>query len=275
MIRNASFMHSAQWVARGVFAAALLSACGQDPVSTPTTTSAGDLSSAYESLSRDLQACEDAQDACTTAAAGDAAKVKTCDDQAAACKQKTKPAEDAAKKHLCAAAEGCARGHHDDDAGPGEDVHHCVEHHAPKMPSQTCIKDLFECLDKAGIRSSSMTLTDAEKAAITTCAETAHTCFMSDMADRRHNGGDHGDHHAAGAGAPQGHHDGAAGSRPMGWAGEPAHHEAGGPAHPAAGGSDAPRHHDEAGSDARGPRAGAPAPRGPGRRDEGGAGGGN
>jgi hypothetical protein len=153
------------------------------------------------------------------------------------------------------------------------------------MPSQTCIKDLFDCLDKAGIRSSSMTLTDAEKAAITTCAETAHTCFMTDMADRRHNGGPGGgpgDHHEAGAGAPQGpgggHHDGAAGSRPSGWAGEPAHHEAGAPAHPAAGGSDAPRHHDEAGTDARGPRAGAPAPRGDGRgpgHHEGGAGGGN
>jgi hypothetical protein len=286
MIRHASILQSAQWVARGVFAAALLSACGQDSASTPTTPSAsGDLSSAYESLSRSLQACEDAQDACTTTAAGDATKVKACDDQAAACKEKTKPAEDDARKHLCDAAKGCARGHHDDDGGVkgpgGEDMHHCVEQHAPKMPGPSCMKDLFDCLDKAGIRESSMQLSDAAKTAITTCAETAHTCFMTDMADRRHNGRGPGDHHEAGAGAPQGpgtgHHDGAAGDGPKGWAGAPAHHEAGGPARPASGGADAPRHHDEAGTDAH-ERAGAPAPRGnggPGRRGEGGAGGGH
>jgi hypothetical protein len=273
MIRHVSILQSAQWIARGVFAAALLSACGQDSVSTTTPSSSDDLSTTYESLSRSLQACEDAQDACTTAAAGDATKTKACDDKAAACKEKTKPAEADARKHLCDAAEGCARGRHDrdDDGGvSGDDMHHCMERHAPKS-SPSCNKDLFACLDKAGIRESSMQLSDAAKAAITACAETAHTCFMTDMEGRRHGG----DHNAAGGAAPQGpgsgHHDGAAGARPMGMG-----HEGGAPAHPAAGGADAPRHHDEAGSDGR-DRAGAPAPRGngngPGRRGEGGAGG--
>jgi len=278
MIRHASISQSAQWLARGVFAAALLSACGQDSVSTATPSSSDDLSSAYESLSRSLQACEDAQDACTTAAAGDAAKTKVCDDQAAACKEKTKPAEADARKHLCDAAKGCARGHHDDDGGvrgPGGDMHHCMEQHGPKSGSPSCMKDLFTCLDKAGIRESNMQLSDAAKAAITACAETAHTCFMTDMEDRRHGGRDH---QTAGGAAPQGpgagHHDAGA-PAPQGPGG---HHEGGALAHPAAGGADAPRHHDEAGADAH-ERAGAPAPRGngngPGHRGEGGAGGGH
>lgn len=248
MIRHASLLQSAQWLARGVFAAALLSACGQDSPAS-TTSSIDDLSSAYELLSRNLQACEDEQEACTTAAAGDAAKIAACDEKAAACMAKTKGAEANAKKRLCDEAEGCARGRggrggRDDDGGPGDRRDCMGGGRGPRgTGNSACMDQLFECLDKAGIRSSNPQLTDAEKAAITACAETAHKCFMDDMAEGRRRGR---------GGRP----DGAAGARPprpeAGAAAPKAGSDGRGRGDRNEAGSDGRGRGDEAGSDGRG-----------------------
>jgi hypothetical protein len=167
---------------------AVMSACGEDTL-TPATSAAGDdTAQAYEALSVSLQACEDQQDACTTAAAGDPAKLATCDSDAAACKQKTEAAAAHARENLARDTNSCWKrcGHSDDDAGAvssdddggTEDLPGCVEHHTPRVPS--CVKGLLGCLHDAGFKKG-----DASRDELVACIQEADVCFHDQFAAKR------------------------------------------------------------------------------------------
>jgi hypothetical protein len=200
---------------------AVMSACGED-TSTPTTSAAGDdTAQAYEALSLSLQACEDGQDACTTAAAGDAVKVASCDSEAAACTKKTEAAAARAKENLARDTNSCWKrcGHSDDDAGAvsrdddggTEDLPGCIEHHAPRLPS--CVGGLLSCLHDAGFRKG-----DASRDELAECIQEADACFHDKLAARRdekrgRGRGDEAGKGAAVAGSPAAAASGGAGGR--------------------------------------------------------------
>jgi hypothetical protein len=172
-----------------------MSACGED-TSTPTSSipPSEDTAQAYEALSRSLEACEDKQDACTAAAAGDATKVAGCESQAADCKQKTEAAADHARDNLARDANSCWKrcGHGDDDAGTAndddggtEDMHGCVEHHAPPIPG--CVFSLVDCL-----RDVAKSRPKDPRAPIFACISDADACFRDAFEARRD--GDRGNH---------------------------------------------------------------------------------
>src|SRR3954451_22849567 len=98
--------------------AAMTPACGEDATTPATSASSDDTAQAYEALSASLQACEDQQDACTTAAAADATKLASCYSEAAACKQKTEAAAEHARGNLERDTHSCWKRcrHGDDDA---------------------------------------------------------------------------------------------------------------------------------------------------------------
>ena len=285
-LQHAMTWKSAGMMACGAVAAALFVACGQDAAAGTDETASSDTASAYAALSASVQGCADKKEECVTAAAGDAAKLAACDAAAESCMQKTQSAQSDAKRRLRDDAEGCMRRHGcrgDDDAGVDErtrpDMHDCVGRSAP-VASSECRKDLFDCLDKTGLKQSTAQtdLDQATKDAIVACVQTAHTCFVSDMGrgrgpggkggpgDRGDDRGDRGDRGAAGS-APRS--DAGRDARP-GFPGA----EAGRESHHAAGG---PSIGDGGRPGGRGQRdaAGAAAPGGRGRRDGAGGAGGN
>jgi hypothetical protein len=177
-------------LARILSVAALMSACGED-ASPSTSAPSDDTATAYEALSASLQACEDQQDACVTAALGDAAKLAKCDSDAAACKQKTEAQAEHARGNLERDTNSCWKKcrHGDDDAGAAndddggmEDMHGCIEHHAPRLPR--CIGGIVSCLHDAGLRKG-----DATRAEIIDCIQAADQCFRDEFAARRGHGG--------------------------------------------------------------------------------------
>jgi hypothetical protein len=283
--RHMKLQHAMTWKSAGMMACgavvALFSACGQD-AGTDSSTASTDTASAYAALSASVQDCTDNKDECVTAAAGDATKLTACDAAAESCMQKTQGAQAECKRRLSADAQGCVKDHGrrgDSDGGVDEssrpDVHSCVERHAPSGTAPACMKDLFACLDKTGLKqSNAQTMLDAAaKDAIVACVQTAHTCFVTEMAS----------HHRGG-------HGGAAGSAPHGAAGERADHrgqgDGGRPAFPGAEAGHESRHAGGAPSLPEGGRSGigrgsrdsaggAPAPGTRGRRDGAGGAGGN
>jgi hypothetical protein len=285
--------HVIKWKNAGTLAcgavAALFVACGQDAAGTDPTAST-DTASAYAALSASVQACTDKKDDCVTAAAADATKLAACDAAAESCMQKTQGAQSDAKRRLRDDAEGCMRKHGcrgDDDAGVDDktrpDMHECVGRNAPA--SNECRKDLFDCLDKTGLKQSTAQtdLDQATKDAIVACVQGAHTCFVSEMSSHHRGGagpgdrgpgdrgpGDRGDHAAAGSAPQSAGRDGGRPGFPGAQAGRESHHDAGGPA--AQGDAGRPG----IGGNGRGQRdaAGAAAP-GRGRRDGAGGAGGN
>lgn len=167
---------------------AVMSACGED-ATTPATSAAGDdTAQAYEALSLSLQACEDRQDACTTAAAGDAVKVDSCETEAAACEKKTEAAAERARENLARDTNSCWSRcrHSDDDAGAvssdddagTEDMHGCIEHRAPRLPA--CVRGLLSCLRDAGFKKG-----DASREELVACVQEADACFRDEFAARR------------------------------------------------------------------------------------------
>lgn len=203
-MRFQSWISNGQWIARGLAASALLSACGQEAASDTTASATETTVSAYQALAASLQACSDKKADCEAAAAGDAAKLAACDAAAKGCEDRTKGASDNARDHLCKDAEACVKGHRgsrDDDAGPGDgrpDVHDCVGRHAPAAPG--CLSDLFACLDKTGVRESnaSTQLDAATRDAIVACVQAAHPCIVNDMSSRGGRPGGSRPHGAAG-----------------------------------------------------------------------------
>ena len=202
--------HAMTWkyatrMARSAAAVALFAACGQDAVSSDS----GDAASAYAALSASVQACTDQKDQCVAAANGDSTKVAACDAAAESCMKKTPGAQTEAKRRLGNDAESCMKQHPPRQAGAGTgaggsdasgqpEMHKCVERHAPASPA--CMSDLFACLDKTDLKTATANtqLDQATKDAIVACVQTAHTCFMTDMASHRPSG------RGAGGGAPHG-----------------------------------------------------------------------
>lgn len=213
--------------------AVAMSACGEDssapdtvrPVNPPVAPSVmpEDTVQAYEYLSRSLEACEDQQDECTAAAAGDAAKIAACDSDAAACKQKTDAAADHARDNLSRDTNSCWKRcrHDDDDAGTATndddagmgDMDDCVGHHTPAIP--LCIFHFVGCLRDVGHDKPA-----DPRNAIFACVKDADQCFRDAFeARRRDERGNHGRGHddaagqgAAGSPASTGAGSGAAGS---------------------------------------------------------------
>jgi hypothetical protein len=169
-------------------AAAVMSACGEEAATPTTSAPTDDTASAYEALSASLQACEERQDACTTAASGDATKLASCESEAAGCKQKTEAAADHARENLARDTNACWKKcrHGDDDAGAvsseddggTDDMQGCVEHHAPRLPR--CVLGLLSCLQSSGIRKG-----DATREELVTCIQAADTCFRDEFKARR------------------------------------------------------------------------------------------
>jgi hypothetical protein len=169
--------------------AAVMSACGED-ASTPTpSATADDTAQSYEALSASLQACEDQQDARTTAANGDATLLASSDREAADCKKKTEAAAEHARDNLARDTNSCWKRcrHDDDDAGAPissdddggtDDMHGCIEHHAPRLPS--CVLGLLGCLHDAGLRKG-----NATREELVMCIQEADSCFRDEFAARR------------------------------------------------------------------------------------------
>lgn len=179
---------------RGVWVALALSACGQSTTDGAATTTVTDTASAYLALSEKVERCEEAKDACVTAAAGDTAAIAACEAEAESCLAQTNAAQGEARRRLRDDAEGCVRecrgNRGDSDGGVDEDgpmdTRGCMGRRRAAVDSQ-CFDDLFACLDATGILMSGGTgqIDDATREAITACVETAHTCAMSDMRSRR------------------------------------------------------------------------------------------
>jgi hypothetical protein len=172
----------------GLLCVAAWTGCGEDGAAPPTSATGDDTASAYEALSASLQACEDQQAACTTAAAGDAAKRMDCEAQAVACKQKTEAAAEHARENLARDTHACWKRcrHGDDDAGAitsdddagTDDMHGCIRRHTPRLPR--CVAGLLSCLQDAGLRSG-----DATRDELTQCIQEADSCFRDEFAARR------------------------------------------------------------------------------------------
>ena len=170
---------------------ALFMGCGAE-ASTSGSASSDDPNLAYEALSAKVQACQDENDACTTAAAGDATKTAACDTAQMACVDKTKTEQKQARDSLARAAGGCFRAGDEDDAGPegpcGRRHHSCLMQHGPN--DSQCLEALFSCLEKkAGAG-------PMQDAGLTACVDAAHSCVMSNMMQRGARGP------AAGGGKP-------------------------------------------------------------------------
>ncbi|HET8935929.1 MAG TPA: hypothetical protein VFN67_20920 [Polyangiales bacterium] len=255
----ASVWERTSLITRGALFALAVSACGQ-ATTDGAQTSVTDTATAYEALSNKVKDCRDDQDACVTAAAGDATKVAECDAAAESCVEKTRDAQADARKHLRDDAEGCVREcrrhRGDSDGGVDEggrmDTRGCMGRRAP-IDSE-CMDAFFMCLDDTGVRMSGGAgdLDDATKEAIQKCVETAHTCMMSDMRTGR-GPGRRGPGMRGGAGEPAHTAGAGAGRRPRDEAG--------------AGGSGR-RSRDEAGAGGDEDNGGR---RGPGRGAAGGA----
>lgn len=186
----ASVWERTRLATHGALVALAVSACGQSTTDGGTQTSnVSDTASAYLALTESVQDCKDTQDACISAAAGDAAKVAECDAAAESCIEETRGAQADARRRLRDDAEGCVRecrkNRGDSDGGVDEggdmNTRGCMGRRAP-IDSE-CMDDFFTCLDATGVRQSggSDQLDDATKAAVQACVETAHTCMMSDM----------------------------------------------------------------------------------------------
>jgi hypothetical protein len=167
--------------------AAVMSACGEDAATPTTSAPTDDTAQAYEVLSQSLKACEDQQDACTTAAMSDAAKLAACDSDAAGCKHNTEAAAEHARDNLSRDTNACWKKcrHDDDDAGISsdddagtDDMHGCIEHHAPRLPS--CVLGFLGCLHDAGLRKG-----DASREEIVACIQEADSCFRDEFTARR------------------------------------------------------------------------------------------
>ena len=201
--------HATMWMNAGLMAcgamtAALFAACGPDAAISGT-----DAAAAYAELSASVQECADQKAQCVTDAKGDTSKLGACDTAAEACMQKTHGAQAEAKRRLGNDAAGCMKQQGKGAAGAGggtaaePEMHKCVERHAPAAAA--CLPDLFSCLDKTGLEKSTAgaDLDQATKDAIVACVQTAHTCFMADMASRHPGGrGAAGEHAHAGRHAP-------------------------------------------------------------------------
>jgi hypothetical protein len=240
-------------MACGAVTAALFAACGQDAATSDGT----DAASAYAELSASVQACADQKAQCVTDASGDSTKLGACDTAAEACMQKTQDKQAEAKRRLGNDAASCMKQHGKGAGGAGggtaaePEMHKCVERHAPA--ASACLPDLFGCLDKTGLDKSTpgADLDQATKDAIVACVQTAHTCFMTDMASHPRGGRGGAGEHAQG-----GHHAPGAGGRPAFpgiEAGHGSHHLGGAPAPtfprgPRGEGGGPGRHHEEAGA---------------------------
>jgi len=190
----ASAWESMSLATRGVWVALALSACGQSAADTTATTSVTDTATAYLALSDKVERCEEAKDACVTAAAGDTTAIATCEAEAESCIAETRAAQGDARRRLRDDAEGCvrecSRNRGDSDGGVDEDgpmdTRGCMGRRRAAVDSQ-CFDDLFACLDAIGILMSggATQIDDATRQAITACVDTAHECSMSDMRGRR------------------------------------------------------------------------------------------
>jgi hypothetical protein len=188
--------------------AGLFMACGETSSDVATT---DDAASSYAALSAQYQQCADQEDTCKTMANGDATAEAACKTAADTCRQQSKSNADQAHGRLHRDARACHHGAHhcrsEEDGGVTnprgmcrEEMHACVEHHAPRVPPQ-CVKDLISCLEDKGGRS----ISDADLQA---CVDTAHTCFMTAMPTQGRGPGGHpnagGGHVEAGHAAPAG-----------------------------------------------------------------------
>jgi hypothetical protein len=190
----ASALDRTRLATRGVWVALALSACGQSAADTTGTASVTDTASAYLALSDKVERCEEAKDACVTAAAGDTTAIATCEAEAESCIAETRSAQGDARRRLRDDSEGCVRecrrNRGDSDGGVDEDgpmdTRGCMGRRRAAVDSQ-CFDDLFECLDATGILMSGGTtqIDDATREAINACVDGAHECSMSDMRDRR------------------------------------------------------------------------------------------
>jgi hypothetical protein len=195
---------------------AVMSACGADATTPATSAAADDTAQAYEALSLTLQACEDQQATCAT---GDAAKVASCETEATACKKKAEAAAEHARENLARDTNSCWKrcAHSDDDAGAvsgdddgnTEDMHSCIEHHAPPLPG--CVRGFLNCLHDAGVKKG-----NASRDKLVACIQEADACFHDELAARRAQKRGHGGRDGRGDEAGKG----AAGSAPA--AGSPA-----------------------------------------------------
>jgi hypothetical protein len=186
---NMKHFETRKWISlTGLLCVAVWTACGEDGA-TPATSAAGDdTASAYEALSTRLQACEEQEDSCTTAAAGNPALIMNCQTQAAACQQKTEAAADHARENLSRDTHACWKRcrHGDDDAGMTseddggtEDMHGCIERHTPRLPR--CVLGFLSCLHDAG----SLRRREVSRDELGACIEEADTCFRDEFAERR------------------------------------------------------------------------------------------
>lgn len=236
-----------KWISlAGLFCVAVWTACGEDGATPATSATGDDTASAYEALSASLQACEEQEDSCTTAAAGNPVQITNCQTQAAACKQKTEAAADHARENLSRDTHACWKRcrHGDDDAGMStsdddggtEDMHGCVERHTPRLPR--CVLGFLSCLHDAG----SLRRREVSRDEVGACIEEADTCFRDEFAERRaerrgrgRGNGDHGGKAGTGAAGTGSAGTGAAGA--AGAAVSPAAAGAGGSAGHKGGGS--------------------------------------
>jgi|GEM_PF-4163976 len=190
----ASAWYRTRLATRGVWVALALSACGQSATDGASTVSVTDTASAYLALSDKVEKCEEAKDACVTAAAGDTTAIATCEAEAESCIAETRSAQGDARRRLRDDSEGCVRecrrNRGDSDGGVDEDgpmdTRGCMGRRRAAVDSQ-CFDDLFECLDATGILMSGGTtqIDDATREAINACVDGAHECSMSDMRGRR------------------------------------------------------------------------------------------
>lgn len=190
----ASAWNRTRLATRGAWVALALSACGQSATDNAGSASVTDTASAYLALSDKVERCEEAKDACVTAAAGDATALAACDAEAEKCIEETRAAQGEARRRLGDDAEGCVRecrrNRSDSDGGVDEggsmDTRGCMGRRRAAVDSQ-CFDDLYACLDATGVLMSGdpSTIDDAAREAIKACVDTAHECSMSDMRARR------------------------------------------------------------------------------------------
>jgi hypothetical protein len=192
---NATLASVWERTARGVFIALTLSACGQsttDGAGSGSVTNVTDTASAYLALSDEVKACKDAQDACVTAAAGDATQVAACDTAATSCIDATRATAGDARRRLGDDADSCVRecrrsrgrGRDDADGGAdeGDSTRDCFGRRGAPFVESECSDAFFTCLDESGVRESGTDeLDDATKAAVAACVDAAHSCVTSEM----------------------------------------------------------------------------------------------